>query len=382
MAAFGSTLLVTAGCGGNGSTAPDYGPYPHERIDGDYDTRPSLARGLLVESLRLGERVLYASSVDPDLKVGRGSTVLVDYEGVTGPNSGPHHRVLDRYQVTGGFSALAANKPYDAAETSKKFLMVSLLAFPDEQTATAAAGDMERSDFEFNSDNVPVTLDAYPEALNHWRPGVPTVGSLLQWKSLVIQVFAEREEADLGALTEMVTSTLRQQLAALETFTPTPVSELASLRLDPDGLLPLLVKTGDYTPDDNDFSVYGVHTYATTRDTPAVDFEADQRRGLLAVAYSHNKVLYRLRDAGGATDFASYLTGAHTTPEYVPMRGVAHRRGITCGQATQPATQRIAARRFRCVITSGAYVAVVYSNVDTDVRQLAAAQDSVLAEKR
>ncbi|MRH88671.1 hypothetical protein GFY24_14660 [Nocardia sp. SYP-A9097] len=381
VAAIGLLLLIAA-CGGNSGGTIDYGSYPVHRIEGDFDQRPSRARGILAESLRLGERIVLANEVDSDLSAGRGGGVLVDSSGLTDSTlSGPQRSALQGYSILGGYSALAGNKPFDPAETSKKFLAVSILAFPDEQTAAAAAADMEHADFLSNIDNAPVGLDAYPTAISHWRPGVPTLGSWLSWKSLVIRVFAELPAPDFGKLAEQVTKTLRLQVSALERFTPTPVSELPALRLDPDGLLPLLVKTDDYTPDDRTFAVYSTRAFAAASAKPAADFEANSSRGVTSIAVSHNKMLYRLRDAAAATEFTAHQVEA-TQSEYLPMHGVANRNSIVCAQAKQPNAQSAEASRFRCLITRGEYVAKVYSNTDIDVRRLAAAQDSVLSDRQ
>ncbi|MEV6069779.1 hypothetical protein AB0L82_24800 [Nocardia sp. NPDC052001] len=380
VAAVGSLMLVT-GCGGNSGDTVDYGSYPAHRIDGDFDQRPSRARGILAESLRLGERIVLGNEVDSDLTAGRGGGVLVDSTGIDSTLSGPQRMALQGYSILGGYSALTGNKPFDPAETTKKFLAVSLLAFPDEQTAAAAARDMEHADFLSNPDNVPVGLDAYPAAINHWRPGVPTLGSWIAWKSVVIRVFAELPEPDYGTLGQQVTKALQLQLSALERFTPTSASDLPNLRLDPDGLLPRLVKTDDYTPDEHTFAVYSTRAFAAASLKPAADFEASSSRGLTSIAVSYNKMLYRLRDNTAATEFARHLIEA-TQTDYAPMTGVAARDSISCAQLTQPNPRTADATRYRCLITRGEYVAKVFSNTDIDVRRLAAAEDSILSDRQ
>ncbi|MFF2552627.1 hypothetical protein ACFVUS_16595 [Nocardia sp. NPDC058058] len=379
VAALGAVLLVS-GCGGNSDDGVDYGSYPTHRISGDFDQRPSRARGILAESLRLGERIVLGNEVDPDLTAGRGGGVLVDSTGIDDSTlSGPQRAALKGYSILGGYSALSGNKPFDPAETSKKFLAVSLLAFPDEQTAAAAARDMEHADFLINPDNVPVVLDAYPAAINHWRPGVPTLGSWISWKSVVIRVFAELPEPDFGKLAQQVTKALQLQLAALERFTPTAASDLPNLRLDPDGLLPRLVKTDDYTPDEHTFAVYSTRAFAAASAKPAADFEANSSRGLTSIAVSYNKMLYRLRDNTAAIEFTRHFIEA-TQTDFTPMKGVAERDSISCAQLKEPNPRSPDASRYRCLITRGEYVAKVFSNTDIDVRRLAAAEDSILSD--
>lgn len=372
------TLLA---CGSN-SSAADYGPYPAHRIDGIFDDRPSRARGILAESLRLGERVVLANDIDSELTVGRGGGVLVDHHGSKQGAllSGPQESALENYDVTAGFGALAANKPHSGEDEPEKFLAVSLIEFPDEQTAAAAARDMARADFQAVDTNTPVTVGSYPQALSHWQPGVPTVGSWMAWKSLVIRVLAELPDPDLGRLTDMVTRTYQRQLAELESFTATSAVNLPKLSLDPEKLLPRLVKTGDYTPNERTFALYGPRAFALLVDNPATSFNANAARGVTAIGVSHNKFLYLARDSAAATGLAADLADRRGTVEYVPMRGI---RDVTatCSQAKSPAPI-LEARRFRCIVVRDDLVALLYSNQETDIRRLASAQYAVMADSR
>ncbi|MFI9503248.1 hypothetical protein [Nocardia sp. NPDC052566] len=383
--AVGLVLLgALAGCGESAGAVGDYGSYSPERADGHYDDRPSRSRGRLVESLRLGEHVVLGGELDAELSVGRGGGVLIDESGkVNDLLSGPQQAVLERYQVVAGFSALAANKPYSVAAQPQKFLSVALIAFPDEQTAAAAAArDMENADFTVNPDNVPVAVEAYPASISHWRPGVATLGSWLTWKSLVIRVLAELPEADLAKLTDVVARTYQRQLAQLEAYRPTPPSELPTLTMDPDRLLPRLVKTGDYTPSGREFAVYGAHAFAAGMRSPAADFDAGKAQGLRSVGIAHNKNIYRLRDAAAASAYAAYLAGPRAGAEYRPIRGVSGLPSVTCSQAAQPSAQTLKASRFRCFVVRDELVAEVFSNEEIDVRRLAAAQYAVMGDER
>lgn len=378
----GLLMLVTSMACGSSSSATDYGSYPSHRVDGDYDSRPSRARGILVESLRLGEQIVLASDIDPDLTVGRGGGVFVDHHGpVLGSVlSGPQTTALEKYDVLAGTGALAANKPYDAENQAEKFLAVSLVAFPDEQTAAAAARDMESLDFQAAKANSPVTLDAYPQAMSHWQPGVPTLGSWMVWKTLVIRVLARLTLPDLGRLMDMVTRTYQRQLAALESFTATPAKDVPNLVLDPDKLLPRLVKTGDYTPDEMAFALYSPRAFALRAgENPAADLSAFTAQGVTAVGISHNKFLYRTRDSAAATDLAAYLAGKRGETEQVPMRGIRDLPSVTCSQATRPSTLPWP-RRFRCIVVRDDLVALLYSDEETDIRRIAAAQYAVMVD--
>ncbi|MCP9621013.1 hypothetical protein NMK54_12690 [Nocardia otitidiscaviarum] len=380
--ALAATAIVSAGCSdGSKDPARDFGPYPSERIDDDYDDRPSRARGILVESLRLGEHLVYADEIDSALTVGRGGGVIANHTGVVSMISGPQRSALSDYPVLGAFGAIAADRDYGGEQT-ETMLSISLIALPDEQTAAAAAAAMARADFETNADNVPVAVDAYPTALSHWRPGVPTIGSWLTWKSVVIRIYARMPEPNLERLVEMTTQAYRAQLAHLENFAPTPEAELPTLRLDPDNLLPRLVKTGDYIPDDRDFAVYSPRTFALLVGKPTEALAAYATHGITAIGVSHNKFLFRLADPARADEAVEYLASGDEQLEYVPMSGVSGLAGVTCYRAQQPSTMQKEARRFRCLIARGDAVARVFSNQESDVRQLAAAQYAALGDER
>ncbi|MGW4246247.1 DUF7373 family lipoprotein [Nocardia sp. NPDC004722] len=379
---FAILAAVLAGCGGTSGAAPDYGPFPTHRVDGDYDRIPSRARGIVAESLRLGEHIVYPTDIDPDLSQGHGGGVVADFQGVRGTLSTPQQTALKHYSVLGGFAVLASDKPYLDNTAPRKFLSVVVLAFSDAATATAAAAEMEHADFQANTDNTPVTVAAIPDAISHWRPGVANLGSWLACKSLVIRVLAELPEPDLGALTERVAHTYQRQEAALESFTPTPDADLAALALDSGALLPRLVKTGDYVPDDKEFAVYGPHAYAVLSTTPTADAADYTSHGVTAIAVSHNKHLYLARDAAAAADLARVLSTHDADGRYQPVRGVPGQPDTTCAQATKPDGLILAPRRFRCLIVRAALVAQVYANDDIEVRRLAAAQFAVMGDAK
>ncbi|MCU1643405.1 MAG: hypothetical protein JWN03_3680 [Nocardia sp.] len=378
-AAVGFVMLAgVAACGGSGGDTPDYGPYSGKPGAADYDQKPSRSRGVLAESLRLGEHILYATDIDPELKVGRGGGVFANYRGLESSFiSGPESDAADGHGPLAAFGALAANKSY-AAGQSEKFLAVSLLEFPDEAAAGAAAADMDRADFQANADNAPVAVDAFPAAINHWRPGIPTLGSVMAYKSLVIRVYAQLQDPDLGQLIDMVTRSYQRQIDLLANYTPTPAADLPKMQLDPDKLLTRVVQTEEPTPTDMKFVVYGVHAYSVFLASPAEDARKNTDHGVTEVAVSYNKHLFKMRDEATAKSYAGFLGELRDGPEFTPMKGVSGLADVTCGQLTKPVPNSVEARRFRCIVMRGEYVAMVYSNTDTDVRQLAAAQYSVM----
>ncbi|AYF76597.1 hypothetical protein D7D52_25400 [Nocardia yunnanensis] len=313
--------------------------------------------------------------------MGRGGGVFANYLGLDDSViSGPEVRAAKSHDPLAAFGALAANQSYAdyTAGKPQKFLAMSLIEFPDDAAASAAAADMDRADFTANADNAPVAVDAFPSAISHWRPGIPTLGSVMAYKSLVIRVYVEALDPDLGKLVDMVTRSYRRQIDLLANYTPTSPVDLPKLQLDPDKLLSRTVLTEDPTPAAMKFAVWGTHAFSALLGKPAEDAKTNADRGLTAVAISFNKRLYKLRDSTAAKSYAKFLDEDPSGPAYAPINGVSGLSDVSCRQRSKPGTDSVEARRFRCIITRGEYVAMVYSNTDTDVRQLAGAQYSVM----
>ncbi|MFD6390363.1 hypothetical protein [Nocardia sp. NPDC060259] len=379
LAALLSLTLLTAACGDEPAEL-DHGGYALEPAPGDYDDAPSRVRGSLVESVRIGERLLFADRVDPDLIEGDGGGVVVGPNGVDGLLSGVQKTALGPFDVLAGFGAIGSNGQLDN-EQKHKLLSITILSLPDAEQAGAAAQAMAAADFSANVENAPLSLPEYPGALSHWRPGVPTVGSWLVWKNLVIRVYAQVLDPRAEVLTDLLTRTYRAQLAELETFVPTPAADLATLKLDSGHLLSRMVKTGEYWPDRWEFMVYGPRSYALLLDKPAARLPDFDTSSIDAVAVAHNKFLHRAKDQQAAQTFAETEEKVLLAADYTAISapGLA---GVSCYRAARPNTEVSAARRFVCVVHRNEFVVRMYSNQETDVRQLAVAQYALLSGSR
>ncbi|MFE3188677.1 hypothetical protein ACFXHA_06680 [Nocardia sp. NPDC059240] len=380
VAGMGVALLVVATACGNDAAAADYGPYSVAPGGNDFDRQPSRIRGILAESLRLADHIVFPVDIDPDLTTMRGGGVSADDRGWHEPALSPAQRAVARpFGVAGSFGLAAANRSA-AQGPPQKYLAVSLTAFRDDSAATTAAAEMARVDFEASPENAPIPLADFPSALSHWRPGVASVGSLLAWKNVVIRVYAELPEPDPGRLADLVDATYRKQVAQLTGFDTAPVPDPAAIALDPDGLLTRLVHTGDPLADPKSFAAFGVRAFAALATEPARKLTTLSGYGVTALAVSHDKYLYRMRDSKSAQSYAGWLSDDPENSEYTWMRNALP--GARCSEATRPDPKSLSARRYRCVVTRGEYVATVYSNTDSDVRQLAAAQYAVMAGGR
>ncbi|MFE1595196.1 hypothetical protein [Nocardia sp. NPDC058705] len=368
--------LVGTACGDE--TGVDVGDYSTQPVQGDYDDAPSLGRGILVESLRLGERIVSAERIDPELTEGRGGGVQVNHLGLDDDMlSGVQRAALNEFDLFAGFGAIAGNDQLNN-DSAYKSLNITVLAFADEPTALRAAQAMAAADFGANEGNVPLPLPAFPAALSHWRPGTPTIGSWLVWKNHVIRLFAKIIEPNDAALVELAQRTYTAQLAEFEGYTPTPVAELANLKLDPNRLLPRIVSTGDQQPDSMGFAVYPPRSFAAMVGKPGPRYAKFRALGVSAIAVSHNKFLYKLDSADNTAALLDYLRDTVRGDRYVAMAGVPGVPAVRCYQALRPDTTSLLAVRFECEVPYGDAVAVVRSNQEIEVRRLAAAQYQVM----
>jgi hypothetical protein len=331
--------------------------------------------------VRIGERLLFADRVDPDLVEGDGGGVVVGVRGVDELLSGVQQTALQPFDVQAGFGAIGSNGRSDN-EQQHKLLSITILSLPDAEQAGAAAQAMAAADFGANTENAPLPLPDYPAALSHWRPGVPTVGSWLVWKNLVIRLYAKVVDPRPEVLTDLLTRTYRAQLAELDTFVPTPAADLAALKLDSEHLLTRVVKTGEYWPDRWDFLVYGPRTYALLLDKPSARLREFEQSKIDAVAVSYNKFLHRASDEQTARTYAEAEERLLLSADFTAMSEVPGPDGVSCYRASRPNTEVSAARRFACLVRRDEFVVRVYSNQETDVRQLAVAQYALLSGSR
>ena len=90
--------------------------------------------------------------------------------------------VFDNHHLIIGYAASGADKPDPSGQKSPARDATSVtdavFRFADPATAKAVARELEDTDIAVSPDNRPLTSKKYPEALVHWRPGVPTVGNL------------------------------------------------------------------------------------------------------------------------------------------------------------------------------------------------------------
>lgn len=379
---------TAAGCGGNDSpagnsaSATDFGPYSAQPPANSYDNGPSRARGQLVESLRLGEHIVFGSEIAPEVSAQRFAQVPLGERGSWDSGIQPHQmQAALPFNPYAGFISEMSETPYLGAHLAHPMVRVTLLAFPDDASAAAAAPAMAAADFALNSENTPVSVPDQPTALTHWIPNYADIGSWLAYKSVVIHVIAQSEEKSLDKLTALLSKTYQAQVRKLANYAPVALADVENLPLDRDKLLTRLVSTDNTTADGRTFAVYGPTVFAVMTSTdPATLARELESRGVTAIAVSDNKYLYKLRDADARKGFATSLIDTPTVSKYARMDGISDAPELTCFQAAAPNPTEAQARRYRCLIPHENLIAEVFSDQEADVRHLAAAEYALLKE--
>lgn len=339
--------------------------------------------GPMLEGIRMSEAVVTSSQVDPSLKYGRGSKVLPDTATAIDFLANVSEPVLKNRRMVVGYAASGADRDDPEGQTRPEAdataITVVALRFPDTAAAAKAAEELENADIGVSPDNRRLKSEKHPDALVHWRPGIANIGAFLAHDEFVISLFVQRPKADSKDLVSWVDKTLTAQLAQLDRFSPTPLADIADLRVDPEDLLSRVVVADrkGQVPDPDKFAVYGRNYLINSADDQPARARLLDESGFEATAYADGSSVARVRDPAGApilVDGFVESTGAaydaHPAPAAVP--------GAKClrlNSSGDPQHQY----RFRCFVLYKRYVGVVSSDSENEIEQKTAAQYALLA---
>ncbi|WP_054815766.1 DUF7373 family lipoprotein [Nocardia arizonensis] len=380
---------VASACGGiSGTAVPgemdvrklEVGTYP---VDAYHYDQESSGKGSLLEGMRMSEAVVPAISVDSSLKYGRGSTVVGDSTAALDFVANVSKPVLDNRKFVVGFVAGGADKPDPKGETKPPADATAItnlvMRFPDEASAKLAARELEDADLGVSPDNRKLPSTKYPDAYVHWRPGIATVGAFHAYREFVISLFIQRPRADSTDLLNWVDRTLAAQVPALDGFRATPVNQLDTLKVDPDGLLArvAVAERKGHSPDPDTFAVYGPEHQIHAADDESVTKKLLADTGVDKIAIVDASSVFRARDADAAHALLDGLVGTVgsyfdpiTAPKDVP--------GAKCLQLNSSGDQE-RDYKYRCYVPYKRYIGIVTSDKEPDVRQKVAAQYALLA---
>ncbi|MEC3919421.1 DUF7373 family lipoprotein [Nocardia sp. CDC160] len=397
-----ATSLLIAGCAVPGH--PRSATVNPATLDvGPYSTEPFTAAptgtdadGRVLEAVRMGEAVIDPMDADPTLthRLGSAASVPIPSPEKAVYLSEPVRGVLAKYGMLAGFSVAGADAEIDpyVAVGHARLLTVMILRFPSADQARQAAAAIDAVDAAVSPDNVPVSIPDHPGAHGHWRPTVPTLAATEAQDAYVITVLAGYPSTDLGALTTLARSALTAQASRLRDFTPTPLSDFASLPLDSDGMLArMLPEAPGVWPRPMVLSIAadkdagwkarlmpsGV-VYGPRASQRWAQWAADgPDTGGMVIALRGQNLLARFRDAVTARKEFAATADELNSPGIRPAPAPAAIPDVRCSEWVGGGQYDV---RFACRALYGVYDVQVYSRTQADAQQRIAAQYALLVK--
>lgn len=332
-----------------------------------------LAMGKLAEGMRIAEVLALPTDIDPAYRRHGNSSVL--HSARLKVSAGHHNAiaaVADRHGLITGFVSERSNGGSGTADTD--WLTHGVMRFRDAATATAAAADFavaatEERGLLQSGDWTLATLPGSPSTrlvLLEDRGRLTGMGFTPQGEFVV---FTKVRAGGRPDIERTIIKALEQQRPLLDSFTPTPERELATLPYDPDAIFELSV--GDNSSGRGAYRQHGALLFAEDQQA-AVSLYREV--GVDAMA-NKGTTVYRTRDAAGAARLAAATSAAIAaawTKSVAPAP--ADVPGATCltdGNSN--------ANAWVCVVTGGRYVAEVWGKTQDETHAAAREQQRVLA---
>ncbi|MFI9506401.1 hypothetical protein [Nocardia sp. NPDC052566] len=381
-------LAVGAACGSETPQAKTEPPVDLAQLDvGGFATQPrplgkvhNQDQARVVEAERLANFVPLPAEIDPRF-VERSpfvGAVFLDPRSSLGKIM-----AVDRFaEVAPDFVAGFTSTASTERDNMGIDLLNSILIFPDEQKATAAAEALERADFEAGATNEPVTIPKYPAAHAHWQPTKQSIGSffatgryvIYTWIYDYMKIFLAK--VDQPTLTALVEKSLDKIVPAIAKFPGTPVDKLMDAELDRDGMLARnLQRPSDDSftepPGAYDAKVAALVTTPYDKVRKAIDEYGADKISLDAVQ------VWRARDAESAEKLRADLGGL--TKKYRSAPGP---RNLPAGHCREYIGREKLAFRFYCSVSYGRYAAFSWSQQLTDAQQRISAEYVVLVNAK
>ncbi|MFE9582180.1 hypothetical protein ACFYO1_37790 [Nocardia sp. NPDC006044] len=380
----------------------DVGPYPTEPLDSYYDFQHSVRSGTALAISRLANHVVTGNDIDAELRYGTGVQKLAvpeDVKNILAEQSVP---VAARNKMLFGFASGSSDfrpEPHVEVPPGSTLTTVAVMQFPDSGSAERAAAEFEETDFSVSPDlNERVQIAKYPLAHSHWRPGTPTMGSVIAHGSYVVSTFISTSQPILTDLTDLVEKVYTAQLPMLDTLAPLSAEQALRLDLDPEGIIRRVLNPDKLgVPDPGGLAAYdlrGFLHFQTDRIAAKILY-ADSERFVFSGAYSpttnsytkgvaqsfgkgttrflQGAILIRARDIGPAKALWSAILDAPDakwTPPDVP--------DSKCAEL--PTNTYV--KDWVCAVRYRSYIGYVWSTQLQDAQQRAAAQYALLANSQ
>ncbi|MEU1429286.1 hypothetical protein ABZ412_19615 [Nocardia sp. NPDC005746] len=392
-AALAISVVVSAGCGSE-SHAAEEKPAELSKLDtGNYPTKPQdpiaadpAKQARILEAARLGNILPLGSEIDPTLaRNGSGVHIFTEpntYDGILNVD----HFAEDAAGFVVGFATSA--RPADDVFLGYT-LTNTVMIFDSDAAAANAANALVRHGFWLSQDGAVVdSLHSaqHPAAQIIWAP---TEQRLASWyptgKFVIFTMFDLVEnrsvEHSFGVAPEPAPLALADKAIdvtteRLKTFQPTPPDKLASLPLDPDGMLRVTLPrpAGDQTSAaftgtlDRQGMLHVVENPAKYRDL----FE---KTGVDSISDGAG-FLVRAKDSDSAQTFLDSASASRYQHRIDPPAGLPNAH---CVKYHGPDDH---AAPFHCYVAYGRYAATVWSQQQQDVYQRISAQYAILANNK
>ncbi|WP_433564614.1 DUF7373 family lipoprotein [Nocardia sp. CA-151230] len=413
-------LLIVAslsGCGSQvGGTSAAGEVDVRQLAVGNYSTDPldvrvsyhhGTASGKALALARLADHVVIGADVDPKFSH---NVLALSLESSTATLASvlasAARPVLDANGLMFGYSAAASSRPLPSSVRSDRsgnfnpfngaqsdpeatVFNVTVLQFPDQQRAQAAADQMEAADFAVADDeNVHVTLAKQPTAKAHWRPGVPSMAATMPYGQYVVNVYVAQPDPDQEGLRGLAEQVFATQLPLLDQAPALSPHEIFRLDYDPDAMLRrTLHPRDDYRPHPISEATHTPRGHLHYADDQATWKQLLDDNGVDRISTaSYGGLLFRARDSEAAAKLWSGIDRTTGDPAEAPAK-------VPDTSCSAVPTEKTGVLRFAydvaesatvyiCTLHYDRYVARVASPQLSDAQQKAAAQYALLANSR
>jgi hypothetical protein len=377
--------LLAAGCGSGGDaridlSRLDVGPY--STAVRDIPDQPSLRNGTVLEGIRMSEAVADTSQFGSTLNYLRDAGPIPDTQSLVATIGESGRRLLDISGWVAGYQASYADTPRlpaGANPSSYVGLSITLLRFSDDAAATRVASALEVANWADFGNTVAAPLPRHSEVGARYTPGTGVLRLDASIGPFVLRLRLEAPPDGIEKRIGELDAAFDEEQALLGHFTPTPVAEIASLPMDPDGLLARMVATDpSASPHPSaTFAVYGP-TGALRDQTRAI--RADklyQKWGVDQFAVSGSQRLYKLRDSQAAHDMAAEVIASSVDVEQ-EIVGDPNVPNTRCFHAEATAANL---SEYTCRMWFHDVFTVIRADSAQNVREMAAAQYVLLATR-
>ena len=339
---------------------------------------PSQANGIVLEGIRMSDAVADTSQFGSTLNYLWDAGPIPDTQALV-DTIGESGKQLAGWVA--GYHATYADRPRPsrANPPSHVGLSITLLRFADDAAATKAASALEVANWSDLGTTVATPLPRHSEVGARYTPGTGILRVDAPTGPFVLQLRLEAPPDGIEKRIGELDAAYDEEQALLRQFTPTPVDEIDSLPIDPDGILARMVATDPAVSPrpSTAFAVYGP-TGALRDQTRAI--RADklyEKWGVEQFAVSGSQLLYKLRDDQAARDMATAVIASSSDVEQ-EIAGDPTVPNTRCFYAEATAANL---RGYTCRMWFGDIFTVVRADTAPSAIHMAAAQYVLLATR-